>query len=171
MGANVKVSSGFLFPLATAFAFLERPALFVPHASVARVEMIRANGVSSTFDVVLELQGGERLEFGQIDRAELGRVQSYMARTGLDSKVSAGVDGTGSGERGGRTKERQLRGLSRCWGSMKRGGRAHLFPVAAAWLAVRGEWGETLGCLLTLSSGGRSVRWAWRGTDPVLQTP
>lgn len=43
-------------------------------------ELCRAGGSSSTFDLVLHLKGGELVEFSQIDRSELGRLQSYIAQ-------------------------------------------------------------------------------------------
>ena len=81
VAANVRTASGWLFPLPGALLFLGRPPRFVRHADVAGVEFARVGATSSTFDVTVHLTheaGGGRVEFGQIDRAELARLQGYV---------------------------------------------------------------------------------------------
>ena len=42
-------------------------------------ELARATGGSATFDLLLYLKaGGTPTEFSQVDRSELGRLQSYL---------------------------------------------------------------------------------------------
>lgn len=53
MSAVVKVSHGHLFPLPGALLFVEKPALFVPHADVLGAEWRRVQ--SATFDLVLHV--------------------------------------------------------------------------------------------------------------------
>lgn len=93
VAANNKVAAGYLFPLPDALCFVERPALLVRHADISCVELGRANGVSSTFDLIITLnkqpgeKGGQMLEFGQIDRSDLGRIQSYIAARRLPTSL------------------------------------------------------------------------------------
>jgi hypothetical protein len=47
LAATHKVNPGFMFPLKSGLAFLERPALFMPADDVTRVELGRANGTTT----------------------------------------------------------------------------------------------------------------------------
>ncbi len=53
VSAVVKVSHGHLFPLPGALLFVEKPALFVPHADLLGAEWRRVQ--SATFDLVLHV--------------------------------------------------------------------------------------------------------------------
>ncbi|PNW86518.1 hypothetical protein CHLRE_02g089850v5 [Chlamydomonas reinhardtii] len=89
VSAYVKASPGHLFPLRGGLLFAERPPMFLPLADVLAVEYRRPQ--SATFDLVLHVrprEGGsgssssssvQQLEFSQVDKAEMGRLQSYFA--------------------------------------------------------------------------------------------
>ncbi|GIL72189.1 hypothetical protein Vretimale_337 [Volvox reticuliferus] len=91
VSAVAKVNSGHLFPLPKALVFVERPAIFVPHSDILAVEFRRPQSV--TFDLVLHTApreapgesgaGGsiQKVEFSQIDKGEMGRLQSYFANS------------------------------------------------------------------------------------------
>ncbi len=90
IAATVKVNPGFLFPLPRAFCFVERPPMLIPHSDIRGYELARAGGSSVTFDLLLHLKaGGAPVEFSQLDRVELGRLQSYLEA----SKLKVGVCG------------------------------------------------------------------------------
>lgn len=77
--ATVRVNSGWLFPLSCALLFIERPAMLEPLEGLASVEFRRTT--SPTFDVLLRRAGGgATLEFSQVDRCELSRLQEYFRR-------------------------------------------------------------------------------------------
>ncbi|KAK9807931.1 hypothetical protein WJX73_004210 [Symbiochloris irregularis] len=81
--AVVKVSQGYLYPLADALCFLEKPALYIPLSEVEAMELSRAGGVSSTFDLVVQMKAGNSQEFSNLPKAELGPVQQYIAAHGF----------------------------------------------------------------------------------------
>ena len=81
--ATVKVSAGTLFPIPAGFCFLETPALFIPIGAIASVELARATGVSSTFDLYVHCKDGSTREFSQISRLEIGAIEGYIRATGL----------------------------------------------------------------------------------------
>lgn len=56
-------------------ALLPQPALFIPHASIRSVELMRAGGASSTFDLVVHLRSGRQHEFGFIAREEVAGIE------------------------------------------------------------------------------------------------
>ncbi|KAG2435138.1 hypothetical protein HXX76_007223 [Chlamydomonas incerta] len=112
VSAYVKASAGHLFPLRGGLLFAERPPLFLPAADVLAVEYRRPQ--SATFDLVLHVrprEGGsgssaaaatsvQQLEFSQVDKAELGRLQSYFAACKIkpyDPAAPPRLDGGGSG--------------------------------------------------------------------------
>ena len=88
--ATVKVSPGFLFPLPSAFCFVERPQIFLSHSDIRCYELLRRG---ATFDLHLYPKPGSTgaaggakaapLEFSQLDLAELGRLISYLERSKL----------------------------------------------------------------------------------------
>ncbi|KAL6751516.1 hypothetical protein V8C86DRAFT_3106498 [Haematococcus lacustris] len=98
VGANFKVNDGLLFPLPAAFCFVERPPLFIPHASIRYVALARTS--SATFDLLLHLTGGEVLEFGHLDKSELGRIQTYLtqARLALSEEEAANSEARAAGK-------------------------------------------------------------------------
>lgn len=56
LSAYHKVNQGWLFPLANAICFVERPCLLLPLAGIAQVDFGRASNVSSTFDFLITLK-------------------------------------------------------------------------------------------------------------------
>jgi hypothetical protein len=51
--ANVKFNQGFLFCLPDGFAFVDRPALYLPFDDLADLQLARAEGVGSSFDLIV----------------------------------------------------------------------------------------------------------------------
>ena len=84
VGAYVKASGGFLFPVPAGLCFLETPASFLPLASISSVELARANGASSTFDLYVHCKDGSTKEFSQISRSEVPAIENYIRATKLD---------------------------------------------------------------------------------------
>eukprot|EP00798_Chlamydomonas_sp_ICE-L_P001703 gene1703-33108_t len=105
--ATVKVNSGYLFPLPSALLFIERPPMFIPTSDVRCYEFARAGGTSVTFDLILHMKSvdgrGEIVEFSQLDRAELGRLHSYLEKSKMKKEEEGGEEEAGSddGEDGG----------------------------------------------------------------------
>ncbi|KAL4429037.1 hypothetical protein ABPG77_006076 [Micractinium sp. CCAP 211/92] len=81
--AHVKAREGFLYPLPSALCFLEAPQLFIPHSAVASIELMRAGGTSSTFDLVVHLKGGHAQEFGMLSRSEVAGIEDYVRKCRL----------------------------------------------------------------------------------------
>ncbi|KAL4440362.1 hypothetical protein ABPG75_003363 [Micractinium tetrahymenae] len=81
--AHVKAREGFLYPLPSALCFLEAPQLFIPHSRIASIELMRAGGTSSTFDLVVHLRGGHTQEFGMLSRSEVGGIEVYIRKCRL----------------------------------------------------------------------------------------
>ncbi len=52
-----------------------QPQLFIPHSAVASIELMRAGGTSSTFDLVVHLKGGHAQEFGMLSRSEVAGIE------------------------------------------------------------------------------------------------
>ncbi|KAG2425419.1 hypothetical protein HYH02_015026 [Chlamydomonas schloesseri] len=117
VSAYVKASAGHLFPLRGGLLFAERPPIFLPLADVLAVEYRRPQ--SATFDLVLHVRprdgassasssssaAVQQLEFSQVDKAELGRLQSYFSACKVkpyDPAAPPRLDGGGgSGGAGG----------------------------------------------------------------------
>ena len=69
------------------------------------VEFLRVGGTSSTFDLSIKMTSGQTIEFSQIDRNEVGSLQSYVSKCKL--KVGFGIRicvcwGGGGGRKGRR---------------------------------------------------------------------
>jgi len=90
--ANVKFNQGFLFCLPDGLAFVDRPALWLPFDDLADLQLARAEGVGSSFDLIVSLEpekdsndspscAGESFEFANISREELDGVRRYLAKT------------------------------------------------------------------------------------------
>ena len=105
--ANVKFNRGHLFLVDEGFAFVDKPALYLPMSDVADLRLLRADGQSSTFDlsVTPERVGGGAgagegskppapHEFANISREELEGVQRYLAKHCSE----AGAEGAPEGE-------------------------------------------------------------------------
>lgn len=52
-----------------------QPQLFIPHSRIASIELMRAGGTSSTFDLVVHLSGGHTQEFGMLSRSEVAGIE------------------------------------------------------------------------------------------------
>ncbi|KAL6778819.1 hypothetical protein ACKKBF_B04495 [Auxenochlorella protothecoides x Auxenochlorella symbiontica] len=76
--AHVKARAGTLFPMPAGLCFLESPALFIPREEIKAMELARAGGTSSTFDVFVHRKDGRVEEFGMLPREETGPFESYM---------------------------------------------------------------------------------------------
>jgi hypothetical protein len=108
--AYIKAKCGFLFPMSAGLCFLESPATFIPKSAIRCFEFARANGASVTFDLFVHLKDGNHQEFSQIDRSELGPLQSYIKNVGLvigappdtdeeeEEEQDAGNGGNGEGD-------------------------------------------------------------------------
>lgn len=90
LSAYHKVNQGWLFPMRSAICFVERPALLLALEDIAYVDFARANNVSSTFDLVVKLKDGGTVEFTQIDRPDLGKLQSYVSTARIKVRLLGG---------------------------------------------------------------------------------
>ena len=106
--AAVRADQGFAFPLASALAFVKKPALLLPTASLAAVELRRTEGGSSTFDVVLHFKDGSPgadlaapIELSSLPRDDLPPLKTWLASCGVAvgaGDVDAPVRRGGGGE-------------------------------------------------------------------------
>jgi hypothetical protein len=86
IAANRGASPGWLVPLSAGLCYIGKPGRFLPSSSIAKVLFHRAGGGSSTFDITIKpakglaaaAAGAEALELGQIDAAELVKLQGYL---------------------------------------------------------------------------------------------
>lgn len=107
--AAVRADQGHAFPLRRALAFVKKPALLVPTADVAAVELLRTEGGSASFDAVLHFADPSTppLELSSLPRPDLAPLRAWMARCGVavgagdvDKPVKrGGGGGGGAGER------------------------------------------------------------------------
>jgi hypothetical protein len=82
IAANKGTQSGWLVPLSAGLCYLGKQGSFMPKGSISRVAFHRAGGGSSTFDITIKLSAaaaaaGKDLDLGQIDAAELAKLQAY----------------------------------------------------------------------------------------------
>ena len=107
--ANVKFNQGFLFCLPDGFAFVDRPALYLPFDELEDLQLARAEGVGSSFDLIVSRveptsgrgaaesrSQGDAFEFANISREELDGVRRYLAKNCSEK---------GEGEAGGKNAE------------------------------------------------------------------
>lgn len=103
VAANKGAQSGWLVPLSAGLCYLGKQGSFMPKASISRLLFHRTGGSSSTFDITIKLQaaaasaaaggggggkGGSRsLELGQIDAAELPKLQAYCMNQRIKVRV------------------------------------------------------------------------------------
>lgn len=87
IAANRGATAGWLVPLSVGLCYIGKPGTFVPSSSIAKVLFHRTGAGSSTFDVTIKLAPGaadaaaaaaKPLELGQIDAAELNKLQGYL---------------------------------------------------------------------------------------------
>jgi hypothetical protein len=55
-----------------------QPATFIPKESIKSVELARANGTSSTFDLFVHCGDGLTIEFSNISRSEVPSIEAYI---------------------------------------------------------------------------------------------
>jgi hypothetical protein len=95
-----------LFCLPDGFAFVDRPALYLPFDDLADLQLARAEGVGSSFDLIVSLEpekdsndspsrAGESFEVANISREELDGVRRYLAKT-CSEGAGARVGGDGA---------------------------------------------------------------------------
>jgi hypothetical protein len=98
-----------LFCLPDGFAFVDRPALYLPFDDLADLQLARAEGVGSSFDLIVSRveptsgrgaaesrSQGDAFEFANISREELDGVRRYLAKNCSEK---------GEGEAGGKNAE------------------------------------------------------------------
>jgi hypothetical protein len=76
-----------------------QPATFIPKESIKSVELARANGTSSTFDLFVHCGDGLTIEFSNISRSEVPSIEDYI-RT-MKFTVGANPDSASETESGG----------------------------------------------------------------------
>lgn len=79
-----------------------QPATFIPKETIKSVELARANGTSSTFDLFVHCGNGLTIEFSNISRSEVPSIESYIRNmkfaigsnpsSASDSESGDGVD-------------------------------------------------------------------------------
>ena len=78
-----------------------QPATFIPKESIKSVELARANGTSSTFDLFVHCGDGLTIEFSNISRSEVPSIEAYIramkftigANPSSASETESGGDG------------------------------------------------------------------------------
>jgi hypothetical protein len=106
VAANKGAQSGWLVPLSAGLCYLGKQGSFLPHSNISRVQFHRTGGSSSTFDITIKLAaaagaggavagaGSRSLELGQIDAAELPKLQTYCMNQRIKVRgllISAGA--------------------------------------------------------------------------------
>ena len=83
VAANKGVQPGWLVPLSAGLCWVGKQGCFMPRQDISRMVLHRAGGGSSTFDIMIKLNGASNakpLELGQIDAAELPKLQVYCSK-------------------------------------------------------------------------------------------
>lgn len=84
VAANKGAQAGWLVPLSAGLCYVGKQGSFMPKHSISRVQFHRTGAGSSTFDITIKLTGAAKaLELGQIDAAELPKLQAYC----LDQRI------------------------------------------------------------------------------------
>ena len=117
VSANVKFDQGHLFFLKDGFAFVDKPAAYLPFDDLVDLRLLRADGAGGSFDLTVTARaaqkecdkdkdggeeeedaakGGEVFEFANIARDELEGVRRYLAKR----TQAAGAEGGEGGEGG-----------------------------------------------------------------------
>ncbi|WIA11566.1 hypothetical protein OEZ85_011674 [Tetradesmus obliquus] len=91
IAANRGATPGWLVPLSAGLCYIGKPGRFLPSSAISKVAFHRAGGGSSTFDITIKpakgfgggsggaaAAAGKALELGQIDAAELVKLQGYL---------------------------------------------------------------------------------------------
>lgn len=102
VAANKGAQPGWLVPLSAGLCHLGKQGSFMPRDSISRIQFHRTGGTSATFDVTIKLvaagsaagggSGGSSraLELGQIDAAELPKLQAYCMNQRVQVRWSVG---------------------------------------------------------------------------------
>lgn len=81
IAANKGAQAGWLVPLSAGLCYLGKQGSFMPKGSISKVAFHRTGAGSSTFDITIKLTAAaaadKDLELGQIDAAELAKLQTY----------------------------------------------------------------------------------------------
>lgn len=80
VAANKGAQPGWLVPLSAGLCYVGKQGSFMPQSGISRVLFHRTGGSSATFDITIKLASGaagKSLELGQIDAAELPKLQAY----------------------------------------------------------------------------------------------
>ncbi|WIA31654.1 hypothetical protein OEZ86_002565 [Tetradesmus obliquus] len=100
IAANRGATPGWLVPLSAGLCYIGKPGRFLPSAAISKVAFHRAGGGSSTFDITIKpakgfgggsgggTAAGKVLELGQIDAAELVKLQGYL----MAQRIRIGTD-------------------------------------------------------------------------------
>ena len=82
-----RASEGFLYALERSLLFLPKPATFIPHSSIARVEVERQGLSGRSFDVRILLRdagnGPSEYTYGNIAKDELPGFEDYLQAKGI----------------------------------------------------------------------------------------
>eukprot|EP00878_Enallax_costatus_P034541 GHUV01038303.1.p1 GENE.GHUV01038303.1~~GHUV01038303.1.p1 ORF type:complete len:323 (+),score=130.37 GHUV01038303.1:94-1062(+) len=93
IAANSGASPGWLVPLSAGLCYVGKPGRFMSNSSISKVLFHRVGGSSSTFDITVIFNSGaaaaKPLELGQIDAAELSKLQGYL----LDQRIKVRLAG------------------------------------------------------------------------------
>ncbi|WIA11565.1 hypothetical protein OEZ85_011674 [Tetradesmus obliquus] len=101
IAANRGATPGWLVPLSAGLCYIGKPGRFLPSSAISKVAFHRAGGGSSTFDITIKpakgfgggsggaaAAAGKALELGQIDAAELVKLQGYL----MAQRIRIGTD-------------------------------------------------------------------------------
>ena len=100
VAANSGATPGWLVPLSSGLCYVGKPGRFMSNSSISKVIFHRVGGSSSTFDVTVKFRNAaaaagaaaaaaKPLELGQIDSAELNKLQGYL----LDHQIKVRLAG------------------------------------------------------------------------------
>lgn len=79
ISANSGANPGWLVPLSAGLCYVGKPGCFMSNSSISKVLFHRAGGGSSTFDITVKCTAAAKpFELGQIDAAELNKLQVYL---------------------------------------------------------------------------------------------
>lgn len=60
-----------------------QPAMFIPLGDIRSVELARATGASSTFDMYVHCRDGTTTEFSNLSRNEIGAIEAWVRATSV----------------------------------------------------------------------------------------
>lgn len=81
------VNDGYLFPLPSGVAFIQKPTLFLSNQDIERIELGRqAQGGARNFDVNIQMVDGTAHEIRMIEKEEMGPLSAYVLKTGVNDE-------------------------------------------------------------------------------------